>query len=471
MKHRCIYCACISSTQCSHCRAILCGTQCFDAFHLANPLQCVEAPQSIGHWLDLENERKHRKTGGAFHLQKIVGPRTIYIKSLRDYKFQVWIFGESHVPKAQQAALGALDIQVEPDKRLTFMGNQESGSMEIARYMYAAASKAFRAQTKLDIFIERIQSHKANRKAFDPDVPTIRLQQMDQLFFPCLHDRAWKEWPCDFSPYVHFHAVDFRHVIEADLFECMQLLAIFMKTNPKLNDQVVEFLRQFETSCPEWSTRWLQHVFNSNDYVQTGFDTFGPPCKQLKIQLLDMWKKEKEPFDPELLRALNNMSLEGFQFSAKTIVENGSTKTMSRVKAQYWALAKQDLQLAQKIYWFMAKEMHRLSWEDSYSGYGNVKDIVNLIEQHAMIIRGRIMDSGVLFRLFRNFGEKHAAVKMVYAGEAHAELYRRFFASNEMVGNVLAISRGSGENVINMDKEDVAGDLSIFQNLINDNDD
>jgi hypothetical protein len=394
--------------------SIECQTQDWQQGHART---CGSSFGLLGDAADMAREVKHRQTlyfdlnGG------IVGPSNVFIVQPHDYRFQLWIFGELHTSKARDARLDALDVKLDPQSnKLVFSGAKDSGYMEIARYFYAAASKAFKQNKRMDVFIERQQSHKQALALREKGIPDFRLDQLDQLFFPCLHGDLRH---CDFSPYVRFHAVDYRNVHAANLLVCMQEALLIIKSRVQLQQQVVAALMQFERDCPDWFSRWTNLVLYSSNYVQEGVDLFAAPCATLKKSLLALIPDR----EARLSHFFDLMNESGFAVAAKATSDG---RIISRIRAQHLALAKENGPLATHILSMLTvRELVPINWRL----FPQIPDAGNRLHAILMQADGRLMDAGLLCRIFRSFGDddaNHATIKMIYVGEAHANFYRRF---------------------------------------------
>jgi hypothetical protein len=438
--------------------SIKCQTQDWQQGHART---CGSSFGLLGDAADMAREVKHRQTLYFDLSGGIVGPSNVFIVQPQNYRFQLWIFGEVHTSKARDARLDALDVQLDPQSnKLVFSGAKDSGYMEIARYFYAAASKAFKQNKRMDVFIERQQSHKQALALREKGIPDIRLEQLDQLFFPCLHGDLRH---CDFSPYVRFHAVDYRNVHAANLLVCMQEALLIIKSRVQLQQQVVAALMQFERDCPNWFSRWTNLVLYSSNYVQEGVDLFAAPCATLKKSLLALIPdRDQAETRARLSHFFELMNESGFAVAAKATPDG---RIISRIRAQHLALAKENGPLAAHILGMLTvRELVPINWRL----FPQIPDAGNRLHAILMQADGRLMDAGLLCRVFRSFGDddaNRATIKIIYVGGAHADFYCRFVKQHIPHAMLLETSANNERGVVFTDY-DAYDTTKILRDLI-----
>lgn len=352
----------------------------------------------------LEIEHRRALQG---QLEYIVGPYAFFVAKTPDS--EVWIFGEAHHRKELYAAVDSLDAKRKKwNGKVKFSGNNGK-YMEAQRFIYAASTTAYKLQTRMDVFLEIPIGKHGVVGGLPVD---LRLAEMQLLFFPCQYGMIKQ---CDFSPYVQFHAADFRQTGCPDLFLCLKMIMqSLLHASHETLKQIALALIAFERKVPRWRLDWMNLVLNNNNILEDGPTKFQQPCQELAAAIQSI---QGHFVHEAILYMLTMFTRQGF-YGNVAVRPNG--KSMHRLRAEYLGLAKESSSMADAIAKYCITLLEPVSFMTLFQS--KVIDLEPLLDNSSLI-----MDIGLLFRLFRSFGQTPTPKKIVYVGAAHMKKYARFF--------------------------------------------
>lgn len=344
--------------------------------------------------------------------ETLLGPGSLYVGKCQG--FTVWVFGERHGYMHDFEALYPLDAEPDNEDGVLFTGSTKSGLMEMRRFLYHAAEAALRKQQRLDIMVE-LKRERGYYKG--PVAYPARLAGIQRLFMHCFKGNYTR---CQFSPFVHFHEVDYRDPskerITASITNVMiefeyaaeALTAEGHGYSARLVRRIAQAL-VVALGGVSWQRMALDLELKSNKYAAKYIAWAVDPCVQAVAEL-NALIREWPVLETHLITLLVTLaSVKANNFHAQSVVRGN--RNVSKTRAQYLALRAESPALARAIMQHFSG-LYRESSQVSMA----------LLENEAII-----MDVAVMCRLFRTFGSgAHATVKIVYVGHAHAQRYVDF---------------------------------------------